>query len=544
MSSLAVILFFVGLMPLALIKPHVGVLAWVLSGLMNPHRLTGGAAYTFPFSMMIGGVTLFAVIANRKEWRPLPWSPPLILLTAMVVWMNVTTVFAIMPDVAWPQWEKVMKIMVMTYVAFWTIHTKERVIALTVVMAFAVGFYGIKGGIFTVLTGGQFMVVGPPHSLIAGNTEVSLALTMILPYFVWMRMMLSNRLLRLAMLGLTLAIAFAIVGSYSRGAFLAGGAMGFFLWLKSDRKIPVMIAIAVVVPVMMNFMPDKYHEKMSTIETYEEDASALGRINAWWFAYHLANDHPLTGGGFNIFHPRMFLKYAPEPDDYHDAHSNYFQMLGHHGYPGLLLFLGVGLSTWLLVGRVARRSKNVEELYWAHQLARITQVSIIGYAVGGAFLTLAYLDLFYYQVVIVLAMNRIVDETLAKTTETVANAEASAAVGGRLRRGMRGPPPIVAPMPGMSPAPALAVAAPGAGGARPGLPMARRAAGAEVRASARPFGGRRQRDGQDTDKPKKRGAFDLIAAALEVGSGAPNAKASEKARPLAHRRGRAAGATK
>ena len=189
MSSLAVILFFVGLMPLALIKPHVGVLAWVLSGLMNPHRLTGGAAYTFPFSMMIGGVTLLAVIANRKELRPLPWSPPLILLTAMVVWMNVTTVFSIMPDVAWPQWEKVMKIMVMTYVAFWTIHTRERVIALTVVMAFAVGFYGIKGGIFTVLTGGQFMVVGPPLSLISGNTEVSLALTMILPYFVWMRMM-------------------------------------------------------------------------------------------------------------------------------------------------------------------------------------------------------------------------------------------------------------------------------------------------------------------------------------------------------------------
>lgn len=548
MKSLAIILFFVGLMPLAMIKPHVGVLAWALSGLMNPHRLVGGVAFWFPFSMMIASVTLLSAIINRKELRPLPWAPPLVFLTVMIVWMNITTVFSIMPEVSWPQWEKVMKIMLMTYIALWTIHTKERVIALTVVMAFSVGYFGIKGGIFTVLTGGSFMVLGPPFALISGNTEISLALTMTLPYFIWMGQMLKNRWLRLGMLGLTLSIAFAIVGSYSRGAFLAGGAMGFFLWVKSEKKVLSLIAIALVVPMLLSFMPEKYHDKMSTIETYDKDASAMGRINAWWFAYHLANDYPLTGGGFNSFKPELFLKYAPDPLDYHDAHSNYFQMLGHHGYPGLILFLGLGLSTWLLTGRVARRAKGHEDLLWAYRLAQVTQVSIIGFAVGGAFLTLAYLDLFYYQIVIVLAINRIVDEALAKARDENTESESSLARAGKIGERRR----IGARMPMPAPAFASLSATAAVAGSRPAaFPMARRnAAGADVRAAARPFGARRQLNEElaaegEAAAPRKRGAIGLIAAALEVGQSATTeAKVSDKARPLAHRRRTAGGSAR
>ena len=48
------------------------------------------------------------------------------------------------------------------------------------VMALSIGFFGVKGGIFTVVGGGENMVWGPPGSFIEGNNELALALIMVL----------------------------------------------------------------------------------------------------------------------------------------------------------------------------------------------------------------------------------------------------------------------------------------------------------------------------------------------------------------------------
>jgi O-antigen ligase len=45
-------------------------------------------------------------------------------------------------------------------------------------------------------------------------------------------------------------------------------------------------------------MPQQWYDRMSTIQTYDQDQSAIGRINAWHMAYNMAKDRPL-GGGFH-----------------------------------------------------------------------------------------------------------------------------------------------------------------------------------------------------------------------------------------------------
>jgi hypothetical protein len=61
------------------------------------------------------------------------------------------------------------------------IHGKERIQLLVWVTAVSIGFYGIRGGIFTILTGGNYRVYGPEETFIADNNQLGLALTMILP---------------------------------------------------------------------------------------------------------------------------------------------------------------------------------------------------------------------------------------------------------------------------------------------------------------------------------------------------------------------------
>ncbi len=83
---------------------------------------------------------------------------------------------------------------------------------------------------------------------------------------------------------------------------------------------------------------------MWTIRDYQEDSSSMGRINAWHFAANLAADRPVVGGGFQVFTPELFQKYAPNPTDFHDAHSIYFESLAEQGYVGLALFVLIGVT--------------------------------------------------------------------------------------------------------------------------------------------------------------------------------------------------------
>ena len=66
MRSLLVALLIFGSLPLIVVKPHVGVLVWSWIGYMNPHRLTWGFAYDFPFAMVVALVTIAAWLFSRE----------------------------------------------------------------------------------------------------------------------------------------------------------------------------------------------------------------------------------------------------------------------------------------------------------------------------------------------------------------------------------------------------------------------------------------------------------------------------------------------
>ena len=411
MRDIAISIIVFGLLPSVLRRPYIGVLLWSWIGYMNPHRLSWGFAYNFPFAYIIAIATFIGILFS-KEPKRIPMTPVVVVLVILNLWFLVTTLFAIYPDAAWHEWNKVIKIQLMVFVTLMIMNDRKRLHALVWVITLSIGFFGVKGGIFTILHGGQNMVLGPPGSFIEGNTEIALALVMILPLMRYLQLNAANKWIQRG-LGIAMLLAgLSIIGSYSRGAFLAGAAMAGFLWLKSRNKAWMSIALVIVLPFMFAMMPDKWFSRMGTIDTYQEDASAMGRINAWWFAFNLAKDRPLVGGGFNTFERDLFYLYAPVPEDFHDAHSIYFEMLGEHGFVGLGFFLLVGLLAWRTGSQIIQLSRDHESQKWAYDLASMIQVSLLGYAVGGAFLGLAYFDLFYHLVAILVVTKIVVSKSL------------------------------------------------------------------------------------------------------------------------------------
>ena len=295
-----------------------------------------------------------------------------------------------------------MKIDFMILISALVIHSKKQILALTWAVVISLGFYGVKGGLFTIATGGNYRVWGPEGTFIEGNNELALALIMCIPLIQVLRTEARNAWVRRGLLASMLLCAVAGLGSHSRGALVALAAMALVLWWRGKNKTMAGIFIVVMGFMMIGFLPEAWFARMNTIGEYTEDGSAMGRINAWWMAWNLAKAN-FFGGGFEIYSIEYFRVYAPDPEDVHAAHSIYFQILGEHGFVGLALFSILWLLTWRSAGILRKQAGKQPETLWLVNLGAMCQVSLVAYAVGGAFLSLAYFDLPYNVMLLVVA---------------------------------------------------------------------------------------------------------------------------------------------
>ncbi|MDP2835157.1 MAG: putative O-glycosylation ligase, exosortase A system-associated [Pseudomonadota bacterium] len=398
MRDLFVAIVVFGLLPMVLRRPQVGIYLWSWIGYHNPHRLAFGWARDFPWAMIIALVTFTSMLFS-KEPKRIPWTRESVLLLIFVLWMGITTYFAFFPELAWEGFVKVFKVLLMTFVTLMVINNRERLNGLIWVICISLGFYGIKGGIFTISKGGVHRVQGPDGTFFGGNNEMALVLAMTIPLLAYLRLQEKRRWMQLGLGAAMMLSGIAAIGSQSRGGLVGLAAMGVFLWLKSRNKFMTALMLVSSVLIIGSIMPQAWFDRMNTIKTYEQDQSSLGRINAWWTAFHVARSN-ITGGGMDMFRPATFAQYAPEPSRVHDVHSIYFEIMGEQGLIGFAMFMTLGLMTWMRCNQIIRLCKKDPGRKWAADLAAMIQVSMVGYATAGAFLGLGYFDLYYHLIAI------------------------------------------------------------------------------------------------------------------------------------------------
>lgn len=405
MRDILITLVIFGSLAFSFKRPAIGALVFAWISLMNPHRLAYGFAYDFPFAAIASGVTTISLFTSPRPKR-LPLTAVVVTLLLFEAWMNLTSFFALEPILVWFEWSRVIKTFFMIIITIMVINEERELKAFVWVVALSLGIYGLKGGLFTLMSGGQYRVYGPYGTYIGENNSMALALVTTLPLIWYLRSQAKNKWIILGLTAMTAMTAVSAVGSYSRGALVGGIAMLFFLWLKSPKKVQTAVILVAVVGLIAVVMPAAWFDRMNSIDNYQQDGSAMGRVNAWKFALNIANTYPL-GGGYNVFTPRMFLAYAPNPLDYHVAHSIWFEVLGDHGWLGLLMFILLMIFAWRTGTRVQKYCKTRPDLKWAENLARMCQVCIIGYAVSGSFLSLSYFDLYYDIIAILVCLEKI-----------------------------------------------------------------------------------------------------------------------------------------
>lgn len=407
MRDIAVILVVITGLIFTLKRPYIGVLLWSWLGYMNPHRLCWNIAYDAPFSL-ITAIVLIGSMLFSKETKKIPFNAITITWIIFIIFMGITTIFAYFPDTASIEYIQVVKIQIIVFITMMLITDMDKLNKLIWVIVLSIGFFSVKGGLFTLLTGGSFLVWGPPDSYIEDNNSLAVAVLMIIPLMVYLHQISEKTWMKLGLVTAIVFSLFTVVGSQSRGALVAIMAVGILYWTKSNNKLISGVCLAIVAAAILSFMPESWYNRMTTITTYDQDSSALGRINAWKYAFNAAN-HNLLGMGFESWSPITFAQYAPNPVDVHAAHSIYFSVLADHGWIGLFLYFLIYFMTWRLLANIITKTAKKEELKQFYNLGNMLQVGLVSYLTGGAFLSLSYFDLPWHMISIVIIISNILN---------------------------------------------------------------------------------------------------------------------------------------
>lgn len=420
MRDLILVVVVLSLLPLCVYRPWIGVLTWSWLGYMNPHRLTWGFAFEFPFAQLVALATLAGFswhVIRGGGLRGFFAGTELKLLLLLWLVFTYTTFFAILPEEAWSELGQISKIMLMAFLTAFLIDNKEKLRYLLYTITFSFGFFGLKGGIFSLLSGGQYRIWGPAGSFIEDNNALALGLNMALPFMFFVARTEQRPWLR-KLLYITFAFTvLAVIFTYSRGGFVGLVVVMFGIFLTIRMRWKVLIALLVVAsfPIVVSNMPDAWLDRIGTIQSYQEDGSALSRLAAWKAAWNLALDRPITGGGFEAINDHeTFLKYNPEVLDriqeqgeaglhISGVHSIYFELLGENGFPGLILFLVLAAHTLLSLRRLAKNdgSPDSEERV---AYSRMLSASLLAYFATGTFLELVSFDFFYQIIALVVVV--------------------------------------------------------------------------------------------------------------------------------------------
>ncbi|MBV9374218.1 MAG: putative O-glycosylation ligase, exosortase A system-associated [Alphaproteobacteria bacterium] len=424
MRGFGFFLAFVASLPFIFVTPFNGVMIWYVFSLGNFHTLIwGGPFASLNYAYVIAILTCLSWAFSRTDKKQLPITPLVALTLLFSIWITFTSWFALAPsEDVWTKWITVQKILFMCLVGYALTTTRERLNQLIWVVALTIGLWGVKGALWSILHGGS-EIHGPDGGMLADNNDFGLGLILILPLLFYQRQLATNRHVRRALLWMGFLVTLAIVFTYSRGALVGVCAMGAVFWLRSRAKFTTGLLIAAVAICIYGFAPEQWFKRMSTIETYQDDGSAMSRLHLWQISLRIAQLHPVTGGGFRVtFWPTVTnnmlrgtdLERLAKP---RATHSIYFDALSEHGWVGLFLFVTIFLYSWANCSWLVRRSRDRPDLAWANLLGRMGQAVLVGYATAGTFASQAYLDEYWCIIFIFDAARRMVSKEIAPTGE-------------------------------------------------------------------------------------------------------------------------------
>jgi probable O-glycosylation ligase (exosortase A-associated) len=421
------------------LHPFAALLLYVWYAMFRPEAWVWFDLASYRVSLIIGVLLLVRTLMSGI----LPT-----LKSAMVVWMGLfliaatcSQIQAIDPTLAWTRLDEFARMLLVSVLTVTLVSTPTRLFYFVAVLAGSFGIHSSKAGLVSMIAGGARLLEGLAGSF-NDNNGYALGTVMVLPLLIATAQNSPYKWLKLGFYAAVPLSTFAIIGLFSRGAFLGLGAALVVFILLQKRKATWLAVVAAVVWLGATFapIPEGYFERISTIGQAStavnegediRDVSAAGRLHFWHVAIVMAEENPFGVGLRN---------YEAAYDSYDDSggryghrravHSSLFQVIAEMGFPGLFLYLVLFVQSAITVFRIRRRARrgdcSPEASALFFTMANAIAASQAGFLVGGSFLALAFNDVTWLTFGLLAALDR-VSRSMCESTVPARVAAASPA---------------------------------------------------------------------------------------------------------------------
>ncbi len=402
MRDYVVLIFLAGCIYAALKKPWLGVLSLAVFSYLNPHAYAWGFVRSLPVYYVLFLVVAFRTFtAKDKDSIPKDWRITVFII--LWIYFAITSTQAYFPDIAWQRFWLVTKIYLPFFFTLVLINTRFKLYCLVVTIAASIGIVAVKGGLFAILHGFSARVYGPPATQFEENNAFAVAMLICIPLLlIWQRETRNSLFKRGILLAIPIIYA-ASLSSWSRGALITMSVLTLMLILNSKHKFLAIPLVLVGAFLVKDYLPQEWFGRMHTLETYQEDSSAMSRIEAWIDGWNHTLEHPFVGAGFEGW------KFVTQ----RDWHSSYVEMFSEHGFIAFGLWLSLIVGTLISMTTLPKKTFRVEGMEWVANYCFMLRASLICYMVGTAFLGLSYWDLLYHLIFIAVLVKKIALEELA-----------------------------------------------------------------------------------------------------------------------------------
>lgn len=396
-------------------------LCFVWVDVVKPQQLAWAIITGWPLSM-IAALAMVAQYALKDKKFPPKFGAILALIATLTVWVTLTTMMSTIPDRPWAKWDWVYKVMLFALFIPYIFRSRVQIEAFILVFVFSAATIFFSAGVKTMLGSGGYgvlAIMGGGNTGLAEGSTLAVVCVMLIPLIVFLMrntiILPRNRLTWLLFAGMIVNALATVVGTSARTGVIAVAMLCLLSMLKSKKKLWWIAGVALAGVVYMNvdLTETRWGARMSTIETYNSDSSALGRLKVWEWTVKYIGSNPL-GGGFDAFlHNRIanvtedgIVQYYPEGRLVGKAfHSIYFEVLGEQGIPGFCIYFAIILIALSKLRTLRKKWRGHPGMAWLVSLADALSSSILIFLAGGAFVGIAYQPFIFYMIGLVVAVD-------------------------------------------------------------------------------------------------------------------------------------------
>lgn len=402
---------------LGLTRPYIALTGVVWVDTIMPQMISSSFLTDKPLSKICTLVFFISLLFNFRSLSIPKYKTPFIFLIFFMGWITLSTQYAHHPFMAWLKFDIVFKILFFCLFIPFILNTRQKIEVFIWVFISSVVFYTLIGGLKTLGGGGGYaMEIIQTRAINSGITETStlsiLAIAIIPILFFMYKHSLLIRLSPIMKIYIALAVFTAIaasIGTYARSGLVAFGFLVMISTLLSKYRIRIIVISGVLVLASLPFLSDSWINRMSTITQPGKESSALGRMVVWRWTLDYVKQYPWLGGGFYAYldNAGKLHAYTEGSEEFEENpqgkafHSVIFEVLGEHGYPGLILYFLFVLSCLLIL---LRNYLAEDADAWTKSLSLSLLLAACTYFVGGLFVAIAYMPWIYYILFIGVSM--------------------------------------------------------------------------------------------------------------------------------------------